>query len=186
MKTGLMLTVALLLGCQAGWSQKLTESLRSTTTNDGLYSNRIADLTPPRAYTEVCLFGGSILVDLHDVSESAEGGNCEPGDIGWIIEREERVADTWVEAKADCLLDGMRLPEPFEWVFSCVRDGALGLTGLRSGSWEWVSNAAHPTQNQDEEGEPDRLQTGIMGDGSCDAMNGGLINSDLYGYRCVR
>ena len=80
--------------------------------NQGLYDNRIPDFTPPNAYTEVCIKSGSLMADVHMISESPVGGNCEPGDLGWLVERDERLAATWARARLSCLLDGMRLPEP--------------------------------------------------------------------------
>ncbi|ETX08737.1 MAG: hypothetical protein ETSY2_03630 [Candidatus Entotheonella gemina] len=52
---------------------------------------------------------------------------CLPGDIGWIIEADERPMESWEMAKAECLKFGMRLPEPFEFLFSCTNAEGFGL-----------------------------------------------------------
>ncbi|MCB1034121.1 MAG: hypothetical protein KDD47_09845 [Acidobacteria bacterium] len=108
-----------------------------------LYDNRIPDLTPDQAYSEVCFKDGRVQVDSHPVAEATAGGSCEPGDLGWIIEKDERPAATWEAARVQCLLRGMRLPEPFEWRLSCVEAEAFGLHDM-VGNWEWASNAPTP------------------------------------------
>lgn len=114
------------------------------TANSGLYGNTIADFSPPLAYTEVCFKGGAVAFDVHATGETTAGGNCVPGDIGWIIERFERGGEedfSWTEARAACLMFGMRLLEPFEWQFSCDNAGTFQLSNMINGL-EWVSNTA--------------------------------------------
>ena len=113
--------------------------LNGATANSGLYGNQIADFSPPLAYTEVCIEDGSVLVDIHTIGEPTSGGNCEPGDLGWIMERNQRPSSIWANARMECLVDGMRLPEPFEWSYGCQNDTTLGLIDM-TGDSEWVSN----------------------------------------------
>jgi len=125
--------------------------------------------------------------DVHLVSEPTAGGNCDVGDVGWIIEREEREAKTWVDAKADCLMDQMRLAEPFEWGYSCNNLVELELLNMVSDVPEWASNAVFPTRNSAEGGEPDRIQVASMGEDACSNTTAGLINGAAsVAYRCVR
>ena len=109
--------------------------------NIGLYGNRIADFSPPLAFTEVCIVVSSILVNIHATGEPTNGGNCVPGDLGWVIERNQRASATWVAARMECLLNDMRLPESFEFIYSCAEDATLGLNDM-TGDDEWVSNSA--------------------------------------------
>ena len=112
------------------------------TANAALYDNRIIEFTPPTAFTEICFKNGSVSSDIHSIPESTVGGSCIPGDIGWVIERDERAAATWEIARAECLMSGMRLPETFELYFTC-RDAALfGINDLDETILEWSSNTA--------------------------------------------
>ncbi|MDY7091416.1 MAG: hypothetical protein SX243_00440 [Acidobacteriota bacterium] len=113
----------------------------SQTANSGIYNNRIQDFTPAEPYTEICLKAGAIQADIHTISEPPTGGNCDVGDLGWVIERDERTATTWETAKATCLLLGMRLPETFEWRLSCLNATSFGISNM-TGNWEWGSNTA--------------------------------------------
>ncbi len=113
------------------------------TGNSGLYDNRIINFEPSQPFSEICFKQGQVLVDIHAVSESTAGGDCLPGDLGWVIERNQRSAALWVNARVVCLLEGMRLPEPFEWFYSCNNAPAFGLNNM-VGDWEWSSNTARP------------------------------------------
>ena len=123
----------------------MPSALLALTANDGLYSNQIVEITPPFDYTEVCFVGGQILIDLHPGGESTVGGatqNCNPGDVGWVIEQNERDSGStvhWTQARLGCLLDGMRLAEPFEWQVSCDQRVEFDLAGMTQGP-EWASN----------------------------------------------
>ncbi len=119
--------------------------INSVTTNAGIYSNQIQSVTPTVAYAEVCFKGGATQVDTHAASASTAGGNCVAGDIGFIIERDERATQYWELAKVTCLQLGMRLTEPFEWKYACkilnVTDGTVTtfLNAMKD-NWEWVGN----------------------------------------------
>ena len=156
--------------------------------NEGLYGNTIPDISPPNAYTEVCFKGGTFESDFHDGGESTAGGDCIPGDTGWIIERFVRTTATWTAAKAQCLMDGLRLPEPFEWQFSCDNAAEFALVGMTD-AFEWSSNTASSQFITSSLGS---VYASVMGGGSC-ARAGiaglGLTSSDGRGsfpYRCVR
>ncbi|MCB1056853.1 MAG: hypothetical protein KDD11_15240 [Acidobacteria bacterium] len=141
----------------------------SNASANGLYGNRIPDITPPNAYSEVCFKAGSTMSDVHSVSEPTAGGNCLPGDIGWIIERDERDSGTsasWEEARASCLQDGLRLPEPFEFYFTCTNAVAFGILDLTD-DFEWSSNLAFPASTGSTSGIGSPI-IGGTGGASCD------------------
>lgn len=134
------------------------------TANAGLYDNRIVDFSPPLPYIEVCFVGGGIEFDIHvNGGESTAGGDCAPGDRGWVIERDDRAPNYWEEARAECLLSEMRLIEPFEFLVSCRRAQSFGLIGM-TGGWEWVGNQVHLLTPDGMHG----LGAGIVGFAGCD------------------
>ena len=161
--------------------------------NNGLYSNTIADFSPPNAYTEICIKNGTVESDIHDPGEPTAGGDCEPGDIGWVIERFERnsgAAVPWSTARLECLKDGMRLPEPFEWQVACT-DQALAVSDMEDDA-EWASNSTMIVRRDN-----DATSTGVflivpvMGHGSCvRASHGSIARSDSVPnsgvLRCAR
>ena len=183
--------LALTMLLASPWLAEAQPSLRATvgalTANQGLYENRIAYFTPPLAYTEICFKNGTVSFDSHLGGESTAGGNCEPGDLGWIIEQQERTEQPWEEARQACLVDGMRLPEPFEWKLSCEGASTYDISATTD-DWEWTSNVASAI-------EAANGRTGIgvsvMGDGSCShgsynwaAPDDGSDASEPF--RCVR
>lgn len=156
--------------------------------NQGLYDNRIVEMAPPLAYVEICFKDGDFDFDIHtNGGDGTSGGACAPGDIGWLIERDERVADTWSEARAECLMDGMRLPEPFEYQFSCVREALLALVNMTV-NVEWTGNTA--LVGHDNNGPA--LVAPAMGADGCDQGSFGRIaqtppsGSAVGAYRCAR
>ena len=163
----------------------------TATANQGLYSNWIAAFAPPFAYSEVCFGDGAVRFDVHSSGESTDGGNCLPGDTGFVIERVERntgLLVTWLEAKAACLADGMRLLEPFEWQFACDNAAMLEVERMTLDQWEWVSNSAVPTMLE----YFDIYALGF-GNSSCSSLRGGRIAAvnenllpDQYEIRCGR
>ena len=162
---------------------------QSTSANAGLYGNRIVDMVPLRPYTEVCIKDGALYSDIHSGLQTTAGGNCVPGDIGWIIERLERdsgTTESWSAARLNCLKDGLRLPEAFEWQISCDNAGLFGISHMTD-DWEWAANTAHP----DVEGPTVYAASLIFGNGSCDfAAYGSIGRSDGIRssnvYRCAR
>lgn len=153
--------------------------------NNGLYDNRIVAMTPPLPYTEVCFKGGSVSTDIHSVSEPTSGGACVPGDLGWIIERDDRTATTWEDARVECLVQGMRLPEPFEYIYSCDNSGSFGLNDMAD-AWKWASNTALPGV-----GGSSYVGVSVIGNGSC---RHGSVSSvarsdgafETLEFRCLR
>ncbi len=116
---------------------------------NGLYSNRIVLVTPADPYAEVCFKNGGVFGEAHDGGDSTAEGACVPGDIGWIIERNERnPVDQWSGARGTCMKLGFRLPETFELKFSCDNNTllALGLANVDE-DLEWASN--HPVPMTD-------------------------------------
>lgn len=165
-----------------------------STVHQGIYGNTIADFTPPQAYTEICFKNGGVSSDIHNADEPTAGGSCVPGDIGWIYERFERdagVDTTWTNARIACLNDGMRLPEPFEWIATCEMAASLAIVDM-SDDWEWGSNSVTMIRRSYDSG-PDfaSLIVPILGNGSCTfATEGNLARNDgdssTFKYRCVR
>lgn len=154
--------------------------------NSGIYANRIANFVPSQPFSEICFKNGQVLGDIHVGSESTQGGNCVPGDIGWVIERNQRPIELWVDARVVCLLEGMRLPEPFEFQFSCRNAATFGLNSM-TGDWEWSSNSAAPIQVNGVHG----VGVARAGLSSCNSAGANWIGtssqvSDLDFFRCLR
>jgi hypothetical protein len=98
-------------------------------------------MTPPKAYIEICFKNRGMLIDNHNASENTRGGNCIPGDTGYIIEKDIRNNGQnlpWTKARVDCIKDGMRLPELFEIQNACY-ESMLNKVGGNA-NWEWASN----------------------------------------------
>ena len=171
---------------QSASGQSAVQTLRSMSANQGHYSNQIAAEAPALPYTEVCFDGSGWLSDSHPGGESPVGGQCSPGDIGWMIEHQERGPRTWSEAKAACLRDGMRLPEPFEFKVSCQNALSFGLAEMANND-EVVSNTAHYVWT----GVHLALAVPRLGDGSCSRGKPVIIGDEgggesLTDFRCVR
>lgn len=167
-------------------AQDLLNQSGSMTANSGMYSNRIVLMTPPAAYTEVCFKSGTTSYDAHSVSESTSGGNCVPGDIGYLIEKAERTANYWELAKQTCLQYGMRLPEPFEWKLACKNAATWSLSTMTD-NWEWESNFALPLYNGSSVG----VGVAVAGNGGCQYATWGWVGYSTgietsYVFRCVR
>ena len=162
-----------------------TEASNGFTANAGLYSNTIADFSPPNAYTEICIKAGVVEFDIHDAGEATAGGDCVPGDTGWIIERFERggLQLTWAGARLECLRNGMRLPEIFEWQISCEDDDIFALSDMIDDR-EWTSNSAQAVDGS-------MLLAAGMGLNSC-AWGAGFRVANSSGtqstiqFRCAR
>lgn len=163
------------------------QQVGSTTGNQGMYSNQIVLMTPPAAYTEVCFKGGSTQYDAHASSASTAGGNCVPGDTGYIVEKNERTAAAWEAAKQTCLQYGMRLSEPFEWSLACKNAGTWSLTSM-TGNYEWASNIAISNAA---EGSIYGVSTTEAGAAGCDDFYGAKVGAtnnteDTKVFRCFR
>lgn len=158
----------------------------ASSTNSGLYDNRIQNVVPPNPYTEVCFKNRSVSTDVHIISETTVGGSCEPGDVGWIIEHDDRGSAAWDEAKVDCLLDGMRLPEAFELRFSCRNAVAFAINDLPGNDEEWASNTAWIGDTGTRQGPA----APNYGQGSCNQGNYSFLaatdgTSTAQRYRCA-
>lgn len=170
-------------------AQTPLETLRSLSADGGMYSNRIASATVviPTDYTEICIADGQVAFDAKLAGQSTAGGNCAPDDVGWIIERDERSAATWESARMDCLTSGMRLPEPFEWKFSCQNAATFGLNQMID-ELEWASNSTTPTENI---GGSQGVRTQAFGNGGCAQAVWAAVGNEFgdessIAYRCVR
>ncbi|MCG8460420.1 MAG: hypothetical protein MI919_29415 [Holophagales bacterium] len=165
-------------------------ALQSLTANGGLYGNTIADFSPAEAFTEVCFKAGAMQFDIHAAGESTAGGNCVAGDTGWIIERFERdlgAAADWTTARANCLMAGMRLPEPFEIQLSCDNSATLAINDLVDDQ-EWATNEASTMLT---DGGSLGLIATVLSTGSCDSFSlewvgRNPILRETAQYRCVR
>jgi hypothetical protein len=152
--------------------------------NAGLYNNRIVLMTPPQIYAEVCFKDNQIFADVHAVSETTAGGNCVPGDLGFIVERNQRSALNWENARLQCLMDGMRLPEAFEWFLACEGSATYGTNNM-TGDWEWASNSAIPITGTN------GIAVNAAGNSGCSTGSWGFVGNSSNGanswtYRCVR
>lgn len=56
---------------------------------------------------------------------------------GFCIEKSERTADTWEDARDACASLKKRLPEPGEWKFACAHGTSLS---NMTDDYEWASN----------------------------------------------
>jgi len=163
-----------------------TSAQASVTANSGMYNNRIPESSFPNNYTEICYKSGSRLNDQHVGGQSTAGGNCLPGDVGFVIEQNERAANYWEQAKDLCLRDNMRLPEPFEYKLACVNATTFGLNSM-TGNWEWASNFALPILDSTN----NALAVGVMGTSGCGYSAVSWVGTstgvqDSYAFRCVR
>lgn len=154
-------------------AKEATDSVRRLTVSQGLYDNRIEEFTHARAFAEVCFKNGSILSDQNPGGTSTTGGECVPGDVGWILEADNRLSAEWTDAKDTCLRVGMRLPEIFEFQFSCRNATSLGLNASVSG-FEWMMNAPKLTYlGGDISGYGPAAMTGKIG--SCENFDFGFL-----------
>jgi hypothetical protein len=143
----------------------------------------------PRLLRSYCFKGAA------PAAEPTSGGNCSPGDTGWIIERFERDAGTsftWAQARMECLKSDMRLPELFEWQISC-EDGALFALSDMEDDWEWSSNASETIRLTLDHSSDQVLATApLAGNGSCLHATHGVHASNSGGspstatIRCIR
>ncbi len=162
----------------------------SATANQGFYSNSIAAFSPPFAYTEICFKNVGIQFDIHSISEPTAGGDCLPGDTGFVIEKKERgehVTLSWTQARANCLMDDMRLLEPFEWQIACANAGTFQLDELTDVRGEWVSNTATIVPSEGNTA----LIAPVSGRFTCVSFTPGTIantshNQSMYEWRCGR
>ncbi len=167
----------------AATTQDLLDAIRHQSVNQGIYDNRISDFTHDRAFVEICFKAGTMKVDEDDADTSTTGGNCDPGDVGWVIERTERTTATWTDAKATCLEMGMRLPEPFEYQLTCDNAAMIGIIDMTD-NYEWASNSSIANYlNQN------RSFAATLGGGSCNYGSTGAVagidgTRTSKAYRC--
>lgn len=108
-------------------------------------------------------------------------------DLGFCMEEDEREGvATWTAARAACLADNMRLPEPGEYHYACVNGTALN---DMEDDWEWSSNFS--SNGVLDAGTRDGVSAPVMGNGSCiKATTGWFASNDsteaTVAYRCVR
>lgn len=161
-----------------------TAAVEGASANYGLYNNRIVLMTPSQIYSEICFKSGQIFGDVHATSETTAGGSCVPGDRGLLIERNQRSAANWEDARLQCLHEGLRLPETFEWFVGCNNAATYGLNNM-TGDWEWASNTAYPTV------DPNGIAVHAAGLSGCNTGSWGFVGNSANGatsftYRCLR
>lgn len=111
-------------------------------------------------------------------------------DEGYCIEKSERSAALWEEARQTCFAAGKRLPEPGEWKYACGLAGGLSISNMTD-DWEWASNFPIPIMDNSNGYVGQGLDALVMGDGACN--KGIVVEVATYGtgsasmpYRCVR
>lgn len=109
-------------------------------------------------------------------------------DFGFCIEKEERVAEQWEDAKHTCLSQKKRLPEPAEFKYAC--DSASGLNNMTDDR-EWASNFAKFEFYENGHTSYRVLVAPGAGEGACHrVMFGSVFHSvggaTSYPFRCVR
>ncbi|PIV32014.1 hypothetical protein COS33_00130 [Candidatus Wolfebacteria bacterium CG02_land_8_20_14_3_00_37_12] len=105
---------------------------------------------------------------------------------GYCIEKNERVAEHWEDAKYTCANAGKRLSEPFEWKFACQNAETLGLSAM-TGNWEWASNFSLPLYDVNSSG----VGSSVFGSSGCGYATWGWVgyntgNEASLAFRCVR
>ena len=173
----------------ASGGTEAAQAARRLSLNTGLYDNRIPTFTHHLAFVEVCFKDGTMLIDQNEASTSTAGGNCEPGDRGWIIEREERSSRFWSAAKANCLMVGMRLPELFEQQVTCLEAATTGIVDMTD-DWEWMSNTVQPETLSVGDSFIGMMAAALGGGGDCERSMGLWIGNQASGgnqlpFRCA-
>jgi hypothetical protein len=171
--------------------------------SNGEYTNKIPDATPPNAYSEICFKGGTTKYDNHSSSETTQGGNCVPGDPGFVIEKNTRGKANHDEARFSCVSLGMRLPEMDEFSFAMKHASEAGINATTTNSTSWntdnfehASNGVYMLQNGGATGSsvfigslfPDGsvFAGGMWDNDTPHALGGGAVYRDKVKYRCVR
>lgn len=89
--------------------------------------NKVPNVSIALPYIEVCFGGGAAQSDLHAAGGSTAGGNCLPGDPGFVITQSSLGQMTWPEATVECTSWGMRLPDLTELTAAACNASAIGL-----------------------------------------------------------
>ncbi|MCB0486685.1 MAG: hypothetical protein KDC47_10855 [Flavobacteriaceae bacterium] len=167
-----------------------SQSIPSLTSVGGVYSNRIPQKTEYiNNVAEVCFKDGQTQYDPNN-DNSINSGDCQPGDVGFVIERNESEAKKWHQAKAQCTAKGMRLPELFEWMLACDNASTLGMNNM-TGNWEWSSNNSHVTYAGTGKEVTYGLVVPVSGEKICDDGGFGWVTGnrskgkESY-FRCVK
>ncbi len=150
----------------------------------GGYRNVIPRRSFALDFTEVCLVHGGVAFDVHEADDHTEGGNCEPGDPGWVIAREAFAPLDWRSAAQACSDVGMRLPRVIEWQMSCRHAASAELSTIE-GTWEWAQNAAREPRRATRGGQPRQ----VPGEAICQQARWNYVatfGSDRIGERGFR
>lgn len=148
-------------------------------TGSDMWTQTMTQLGLFRAHRDDCDTATEVFVETYTDDNSVQFGYC--------IEKDERAALEWEDARQTCLDNEMRLPEPAEFKFACQI--GTGLSNMTNGL-EWASNfyfyAWKPTS-----GYQQNLAAYTMGNGSCKyAVAAPIARSDSisgsYAFRCVR
>lgn len=106
--------------------------------------------------------------------------------FGFCIEKNERAAQEWEDAKDTCLAAKKRLPEPAEWKFAC--DIGTGLNSMTNNR-EWASNFGK--LDIWDSSNVRAVTVPAVGDGSCKKTTWGSVmntggSTSSHNFRCVR
>ena len=110
---------------------------------------------------------------------------------GYCIEKNERTAAYWEEAKQVCAAVDKRLPEVAEFIYACTRAGSLSLSDMTNNP-EWVTNQSSPVYSNDSaNGFFIGDMAALAGNGGCrqggnDPVVDNIVTSSARNFRCVR
>lgn len=105
---------------------------------------------------------------------------------GYCIEKDQRSAATWEEARQTCATIGARLPEPGEYKYAC-KNPPTGLTNMTN-DFEWASNYPLNIYSDSSFGG---VGAAVAGGGGCTYLTFGAIGANPGSegsapFRCVK
>jgi hypothetical protein len=106
---------------------------------------------------------------------------------GFCIEKDERAAAAYKDARQTCVAAGKRLVEPVEWEYACENPPA-GLIHMTD-NWEWTGNS--PSYDIGGGAANNVLYGVLMGNGGCNITEATSIataggSEDSRNFRCAR
>jgi hypothetical protein len=132
---------------------------------------------------------GQFMPHLNDCDSSTEVflNSGSASNKGFCIEKNERSALAWEDARQTCVSLGKRLPEPAEWKIAC-KAAPAGLSDM-TGNWEWASNFQTGLTDSTNH---NYIVSVVVGYTNCATGNYGIVMADTgsgegsYVYRCAR
>lgn len=115
------------------------------------------------------------------------GKNGTGGAYGFCIEKSQRTADYYTNARQTCAGLGKRLPEPVEWVYACENYG--GSLNNATDDYEWVGNLVTSQSTPGQYSFQGTAGT-VVGNGGCHKGGMGVIadavlSVQTFTFRCV-